>query len=293
MPNALLLSFFERTTDQSAWPEARSWNEWLPVLTRHEQRAEKDGPCVVLGSLPAGAERKGANVRSIHALGLDVEHRTEQEIAAGLAPLAPFEYALATTHTHGTPAADADPARRTRLRVILPLARSISPKRHKEAWAALHALTNGIGDPATKDLARLFFLPSAPDLSTAWSYHNATGRFLALSDLGAEAPDEPTDDAPEQGSDRADGAKRIRSLLKRMPTKETADDGRDLKELARRVLAGEAIAESGDRHNAILALTIWLAYRLLDKPLPTESVLDVLADSLKAAAFDPQDAANA
>lgn len=290
----LTFSLFRGVRDQHADPTTLSWEAWCEVFAAHEQRGSpsdaadkqaledaKDGPCVVLGEIAPGGPHSNAAVVAAHAIGLDIEDRTEAQIEAALAALAPYEWALYSTHKHAAEAASNDPDRRARLRVILPLAEPLAPVDFVRAWEKLDAATNAIADRKTRNIGRLFFLPSTYDPTIAITHRNR-GRWLSSTDLLDSALT-----ALVAGSRTVEGAKRIRSALRTMPVSETADDGRGLKEIARRVLAGEPLAERGDRHNAALALTIWLAQRLREPPTSAE-VLQVFRASLEAAkAEDP------
>ena len=69
-------TIFGAARDTSAKPHEAPWDEWSGAFLAHDHRDQKDGPCVVLGEIPAGEPHRNANVRSVHALAIDVEKRT-------------------------------------------------------------------------------------------------------------------------------------------------------------------------------------------------------------------------
>lgn len=290
----LTFALYKNVRDQRAELVTLPWDSWCEVFAAHEKRgdpadasdkealdAAKDGPCIVLGEIPQGRPHANAEVIAVHAIGLDIEDRTEAQIEAALAALAPYEYALYTTHKHAAEAAHPDPELRSRLRVILPLAEPLAPADFARAWEELDAATNAIADRKTRNIGRLFFLPSTYDLGVAVAHRNR-GEWLTPGALRGSAFT-----ALVAGASTVEGAKRVRSALRTMPVAETTDDGTDLKTIARRALAGEPLAPAGERHNAALALTIWLAQRLREPPA-TDDVLAVFRPSLAAAkAEDP------
>jgi len=195
-PRKVTFTRFNTATDQSAKPETLPWESWVALLTaphavrgsptdsenKHALDVAKNGPSIVLGKLPLGAPHDNASVEEIHALGLDIEDAPEEKIAAAIAALAGFEMVIYTTHKHGAPAANKDPALRTRLRIILPLAEPVSPAKQKTLWAALNAKTGSIADRKTKNVGRLYFLPSTYDPEIAWSHHESC-RWISEGDL--------------------------------------------------------------------------------------------------------------
>jgi hypothetical protein len=248
-----IFTIFQNSRDTNGRPISQTWDEWLELLSRHEVRGgpadsddkgkldrAKDGPAVVLGEIPAGKRRAGANVRAVHAMALDIEDRTDDEIVSSLEKLKEFEYIIYTTHKHGSEVSGG----RARLRVIFPLEKPVEPSDYPSAWTGLNSLCGGLNDPQTRDVGRLHFLPSTFDLSVAWTTRNQ-GRWLKLSDL-PEGDSVPTvSDSRELAEVRG----RMRVIRK----------DHELKEKSKALLAGLPFAEPGERHNVVLSLTMWLA----------------------------------
>lgn len=248
-------TIYRNAQDTSGKPITQSWEKWLELFSRHEIRGNpedssdkaaldraKNGPAIVLGEIPIGEPRKGANVKSVHALALDLENETEERLEQAFESLAEFEFVVWTTHKHGSEIADGFP----RLRVLLPFNQSIEPSKHADAWARLDRLIDGLNDPATKDIGRLHFLPSTFDITKA-RFHHHPGKWLQFEDLAVPEPNYKTVDP--------NAITKLRNQLRRF------DRNDPLKEPLSKLFSGESFAEQGNRHRGVLALTMWIAER--------------------------------
>ena len=243
--------------------QSRPWPEWVRTLTTHDVRPEKDGPAVVLGKVVG--ERAGVNVAEVHAFGIDVEKRPDNEVSRLLDVLAPFEFVLYTTHRNGT-----EPT--PRIRIVLPLDAplvGIDPKEHKVNWSRLNMLALGMNDPSTKDVGRLHYLPSTGTPEHAWSFHNQ-GRFISLGDLPAHM--KSLSRTPSK-TDVTQAVEKLRRVLK-VVGKEHA-----LKPGIMCLLIGEEFAAPGARHEWILELT-WHIASTSPKAPPVEAVCALFEASL-------------
>jgi hypothetical protein len=269
---SLTFTFYEDIYNSTGGvPHSLPWDRWLEGFTQHSVRgsptdsdnkealeAAKIGPAIVLADIPQGQPRKIASVVAVHGMSLDIEDVTDDEIKKVLqGPLAPYEWVAHTTHKHGARCLGGG----TRLRVILPLATPVMPTKFREAWHGLNTLAGGINDPATKDASRALYLPSTFDPSIAWAYRHP-GRWLSPDEIVASGQ-------AAELSGRAD-EEAARSMRRRMKRIENEDP---VKELAKAVLEGSPLSESGGRHDAIRDLTWWMAQR--DDTL-TDAVLEVL-----------------
>lgn len=240
--------------------DIRSWEEWCETFTVHQVRGKpsdtgdrgaldkwKDGPCVIFGEIPVGQGRKDSNVRYVDALSLDLEKIDADKLNAILDLLKPFTFAAWTTHKSGSVVAD----EQLRLRVVLPLKRSLTPGEFPGAWAGLNKMVMYANDPATKNIGRLNYLPSTFDAEKAVAWVNAGERWIDIADL----PDtESTRSAEsEVGVDR----------MVMMRVKDWLQSGHKLPPGARELLAGQPLAkpDSGQRHDTILLLTMRIAAR--------------------------------
>lgn len=260
-----------------------SWEKWKNILladhvvrgepsdtdNKDKLNFEKNGPAIVLGHIPKGKKRSGANVRSIHALALDIETLEDEAVEEVFRKLLPWEFVVWTTHKHGSVVAGGKP----RLRVLLPLEEPLSPGDHAAAWSGLDVLVGGnVNDPTTKDIGRLHFLPSTFDPSLAWSFHNA-GKFISLEDL-------PDVELERKSTEELSDTRQRQFLLdlpkhiKKLPTQHK------VKPAAKKLLEGEAFAAPGERHSTIVNLTFWLA--TVEKGLGREVLGALFNKSLEA-----------
>jgi hypothetical protein len=248
----------------------------------------------MLGEMPAGLPRANKHVIAAHAMGLDIEDCTEQQVADICKKLARWEWILATTHKHGAIAAHEDPDKRSRVRVVLPLQEPIPKKLHKFAWEALNSLCQSLVDKQTRDISRLFYLPSTFDLTKAFSFHNE-GLWLDAQQLVGFSLLEAGSAAvfPEAAVDSARLSKELFDLrrgLRTIDKNEVTPSGTHLKPILQLLLAGEPFADKGHRHQTILDLTLFMAWRFLKKKLSTEAIRILFTPSIAAmTAVHPED----
>jgi hypothetical protein len=255
----------------------QSWEQWLELFSVHDVRGKpedtsnkaaldsaKDGEAIVLGVIPSGKSRKKSNVTEVHALGLDLEDEPEDKIESVFEKLSRFEFVVWTTHKHGSEVANGCP----RLRVILPFDKPIKAEQHTEAWFRLNQLIDGLNDSKTKDVGRLLFLPSTFDKEKAWYYHHS-GKWLSLSDL-------PELDKSQGSSYSSISSKTAISKIRRQIARVEKSD--PLKEKLVKLSNGEVFAESGDRHNSILELTMWVAAK--NNELDDSAIRDLFEPSI-------------
>lgn len=294
----LTFSYFDSPWDKSAKPLTARWDEWRTALTTHEHRGSprdtsdktalersKRGPAIVLGSIAAGLSHANRNVTLLDAVALDIENVPEARILEAAQALAAYEWILVTTHKHGALAVSAEPELRARVRLVLPLERSVTPAEHALLWRALQKRIGGIADEQTKNAARLYYLPSTYDPSIAWSHHNAAA-WLRPEDLLGQGSNAPPS-AQQKAVTIPFEESRIRRALASLSTMNrlyaTSEDGIDLRLVAQAVCKGEPFAVGGLRHRTVLAITLWLVRRY-DKrkelPPQADAVGSVFAASL-------------
>lgn len=158
---------FNSATDTNPKPRVLDWTALCLLLTRHEPRAAKDGPCWSPVSYLPGRTRGNAGVESVSCLVVDIDDGTP---AADLwdgwrtPDGRPLAWCLHSSYS-STP-------ERPKYRVVFPLAAPLPAA----DWPAVHrkmtlALAGDHADPACKDAARLYFRPSCPPaaLETAFA----------------------------------------------------------------------------------------------------------------------------
>lgn len=149
-------------------PLASSWDDLKALLSFHEENAVKQA-----GSLwspveyDAGTTRGNRNVRFVEALVVDMDGE-----AFDNARLDGLEWFAYSTYSHRLD----DP----HYHLVLPLAERVPASLWRVVWAELHERIGLIGDPQTKDPARIFYLPQhAPD--QPFEFHEGHGALLDSS----------------------------------------------------------------------------------------------------------------
>lgn len=253
-------------------PVTMTWQEWLKAFEKHEVRTSdptskesldqaKDGEALILGLVKGPRSRH--NVAEVHALGLDLENLTEDDIKALLALLAPYTFAAYTTHKSGAPAV----AQQMRLRVILPLLTALPASQHPEAWSRLNAFTGSQTDQSTKDASRLFYMPSTWDSTrnSCLSWFNEGSLLDPYQLPQAQAPGTTptlsyTLTLPPSTYDLDTQVALAKAALSKARS-DSHIDGTLIQPLVRNLLKGATYAVPGSRHKANLAVTMWLAQR--------------------------------
>jgi putative DNA primase/helicase len=155
---------------KSIYPKrfASSWEQLKELLSFHEENAVK-----VAGALwspveyDQGTTRGNRNVRFVEALVVDMDGEAFDE-----ARLDGLEWFAYSTYSHRLD----DP----HYHLVLPLAEKVPASLWRVVWAELHDRIGLVGDPQTKDPARIFYLPQhAPD--QPFEFHEGHGALLDSS----------------------------------------------------------------------------------------------------------------
>lgn len=146
-------------------PLASSWDQLRELLTYHEENPSKtDGALWSPVEYYPDTTRGNRNVRFIEALVVDMDGESFRE-----ARLDGLEWFAYSTYSHR----DDDP----HYHLVLPLAERVPAGLWRAVWQGLHERLNLVGDPQTKDPARLFYLPQhAPDQT--FEFHEGRGALL-------------------------------------------------------------------------------------------------------------------
>lgn len=258
MHRELTFSYYQHKKDTKTQIITRPWVDWVSVFTNHKIRgapedtnseaalnAAKDGPALILGVVDG--DRCSENVTEIHALSLDIDNSSAEEIAEVLQKLDSYEYIAHTTHKHG-----AGVVSKPRIRVILPLRTPLPISEYPSAWKRLYEHTQRVNDKSTKNADRLNFLPSTFDAGKAHAEHHE-GRWLSVDGL----PDisnkiEDLDRLMQEDEDNQQLTKIVSGLR-------GLNKSHELKDAALALTRGESFAEAPHRHQTILKLTIFLA----------------------------------
>ena len=77
---------------------------------------------------------------------------------------------------------------RSKFRIVFQLDESVEQDRIKKFWFALNTEVGDIGDPQTKDLARMYYVPATYPSDNNFIFHNDTGVPINVSELIAKHP---------------------------------------------------------------------------------------------------------
>jgi len=132
-----------------------------------------------------GRTRGNTAIRFIEALVVDMDGESFAN-----ANLDGYEYLAYSTYSHRLD----DP----HYHLVLPLAERVPAGLWRVCWEELHSRLNLDGDPATKDPARIFYLPQhAPD--QPWEFHEQSGKFIDTN-FEYELSANPTTASPRQSA---------------------------------------------------------------------------------------------
>ena len=182
---ALKYSTLKSKSDNAPVTHEATWAEFAAMFAERAVREERDGPAFSPASYPVGAKRANANVQAIHMVVLDFDKGGDPSVIIDEWRAKGFAFVAATTHRHSEEL--------PRWRAVLPLKTPIDPERWEAIWPRIaEHLSYGLTDPACKDPARLYFLPSCPaeTANEAWFQHetgDAVDAF-ALPTVTADAP---------------------------------------------------------------------------------------------------------
>ena len=149
-------------------PLASSWEQLKELLSFHEENAVKAaGALWSPVEYDQGTTRGNRNVRFVEALVVDMDGEAFDE-----ARLDGLEWFAYSTYSHRLD----DP----HYHLVLPLAERVPASLWRVVWQELHERINLRGDEATKDPARIFYLPQhAPD--QPFEFHEGHGALLDSS----------------------------------------------------------------------------------------------------------------
>jgi hypothetical protein len=235
---------------------AKSGPAWMPAVT--------DGV------------RKTEHVQAITVAAFDIDHVPFADLCALSDRLeaAGAAFVLHSTHNHRPPNDCA-------VRLVMPLSRECKPAEWPRVRAAAVSKYKIPADPKARDLARLFFLPSAPEGAEVIA-ESFDGGALSVDTLlaAAEAPSAPPRDAvpaaqvapavdvPEAEGGPAD----MEAIRRRLRQVEKAES----REIIARVLKGEPLAEQGARDD-----TLNRACGILACALPPDTAEEVFLELLR------------
>lgn len=241
-----------------------SWQALAQRLLTHKRQASKGGGLYLPGTLQPGTSRQAKNVAQLHALVLDLDHASADQIQVALQALLRYTWVYYSTHS--------STAEQPRGRVVLPLAQPLGPEEYRRLWQAAGALIGGVQDQAAKDVSRIYYWPTCPPEAEPDALAN-DGELLSLASL--PAPQAAQLPAVVVTRPMPSGAvvRTVRALARQSKDPVACEQWEA-------VLRGEPFAMFGNRHDALLGLTFALARQLPDGD--PAALAQVFAQSLDA-----------
>jgi putative DNA primase/helicase len=181
-----MVVYFDSVKSVQPKPFATNWVDLKERLMHHEENAHKsDGALWSPVEYYQGRTRGNTAVRFIEALVVDMDGESFAN-----ADLDGYEYLAYSTYSHRLD----DP----HYHLVLPLAEHVPAGLWRAIWGELHQRLNLQGDPATKDPARIFYLPQhAPD--QPFEFHEQSGKFIDTN-FQYEPATNPTPTSPRQSA---------------------------------------------------------------------------------------------
>lgn len=268
------ISLFESERDNSPKTAEVDWETLLKEFRTHEQRLDKlGGAC--WSPTHFDGKRGNAHAREVSLAVFDLDDCPDVALAGLGDRLAAFTYALHSTWTPGC------------YRLILPLAKPISAKAWPEVWDAIAKDLMIPADPACRDAARLYFLPSCPPTTYADAvccenqgllYAAPEPRHAAVpppsegaASFASENPASSKNPEKFQAVDLVDVRKQLKAVRKSGSAR-----------LVKILLEGGSLQdEYGNRDDRMNRIASILA-TAVTPPLPWEAALEILRPSLNA-----------
>jgi hypothetical protein len=261
---------FHSAKDNNPVPaSAASWADMAAILTTHVVRGAKDGPAWSPCTYLPGAARGNKGVEFITMAVFDLDHLVPAEFDAlkQRLPELGLNYALHSTYSF-------DPPREISLRLTFPLKVPVSPKVWGKLRSGILSTLNIPADPATKDPARLYYLPAKPVEVGAYAASNVTGQDLDPGPFLKSTAQLPTPSPRSGGGQDIDG---VKQALKSVHNAEA-------KKLIATILKGEPLAGAGARDFTMHKAAGTLVFAAPDADV--ETLMEVMRPSIEAMPSD-------
>ena len=230
--------------------------------------------------------RANENVQGVTLAVFDLDHFKAPDLEALCERLEGFECVIHSTHSHRPP--DDICAR-----LVFPLSRTLHPLE----WAPFRSeVIRHFGiqaDPAAKDLARIFFLPSAPTGNPTIAVRSDgavldVDAILKQSHLSlGKLLGQPAAPKPVVMKDAADvDMGLVRRKISSYRPRPEDSDGEQKKLLMQRVLSGDALSDEGSRDVSVHMAASTLAF-MVPSDTPLEALVEILRPSVQALPGDP------
>lgn len=159
----ITIATFEHKRDNQPRSHNVTWDRLVERLTKHAEREDKDGPLFSPVTYLKGATRGNNRVLTVNLAVADYDHGEDWETVKE--QLAAYTYVAYSTYSF-TP-------EDCRFRVVIPFTKPVQKADWPKVKAAIdeHVFRQG-SDPAAKDAARLFYLPSCPPGAVRFAEHH-------------------------------------------------------------------------------------------------------------------------
>lgn len=208
--HSITYSTFKNRTDNIPRPRTCTLQEMIETFSSHPERSQKDGPAFSPAVFRKASTRQIGNVIAITMFVMDVDNGTPYE---DLSPkLKDFAHLYHTSYSHKP--------EHHKYRVILFLIKPIPAADWRQFWRRAQQYF-GVLDPATKDAARIYYLPSRPIGTQGHEALYHPGRLLSLDDL----PELQAEPVPSKGSGLASASQSAEPSKNRLSQAEYAAMG--------------------------------------------------------------------
>jgi putative DNA primase/helicase len=157
-------------------PEAgqRTWADFSLAMQHHTARKTKEGTGAFSPvTFREGTKRGNDGVEAITMAVFDVDGGVTPDAIKSI--LGGFAHVLHSTWSHTSD--------KPSYRVIVPFTTPVPKNDWPQTWARLNLFLGGINDPATKDPARIYYLPSHPEGRDDFFVEVGEGKPLDVADL--------------------------------------------------------------------------------------------------------------
>jgi len=285
----LKISFFEGLVDKEPETLELDWSQLCSLLTKHERRPTKEGEISAKRPLgdgllwtacgfAEGDTRRDVSAQPVNVACFDVDNMSPENFGAALARIDAARVACIIYSTHRyTP-------QNCKVRIVFRVSRPIQASEWRGVRAAIAARFGLEADESTKNVSRMYFLPSAPEGAEVIA-EVCEGEAIDVDALGIErtperqavsAPSEPV--AIEPTTDLAEHFKSAQRM--RDPAR---------KELLLSFLEGRFTPEDGSR-DVTLHLLMSLLAATGKAPLAPETVTAMLRPVIARMVTEPEGA---
>lgn len=172
---------------------------------KHNMCAHKNGKAWSPAVYPPSTPRQKHFVEEISLLVVDIDHVSDEQLAAAKAPLVPYQRILHASHSDrpagsqicncgsepGALHGQSCPSRVDRcVRAIVALSRPVTRDEWPRFWPTAMAFLKQPADPSTCDANRLYYMPSRPSDAEGYYFEAHDGGVLDVEAILAIAPPE-------------------------------------------------------------------------------------------------------